>query len=616
MKWFWGLGLLGAGVFIGCLSPVRSQFVRVLTQAEPEATNTITATSVPMAPVENVAAMTSGTAGTKGATRGRAAARVALPWLHVSGTKIVTAQNKPVLLGGVNLGGWFVEEMWMMGWETQPPAGSSLGEVKDHVSLWRTVEKRLGTDEMRRVRTATRSAWMANADFAKIRQAGMNCVRLPFTYDLLNEPDGFATLDRALNMAKANGLYVILDLHGAPGRQSPNDHTGETGVNALFTNPAYAAQGALLWKKIAARYKNRPEVAGYDLLNEPMGAPDAKAVYAVQSRFIEAIRSVDTRHIVIVEDGYKGRNSFPVPAAVGWKNAVLSWHHYDFNAKSIQDQERGLRGVTASVRQVSQSHNAPIFIGEFQVEPKGAPELLESGIAEWQQAGASWTIWTYKTTMDGDGHGGMWGWVHADKPFDKLNPYTDSADTLIQKAAQFRTENLTENQAMTQAFRAAVSAKPAPPPREVAATAQTGKPMWKYTTNIPGSNWFAPGYKTAGWSVGAAGFGKYPAELPAFLARTSWTSHDIYLRRDFALPPGDYNNLQLTVSHDDDAEIYLNGVLAAHLPGFQHAYEFVPISPEALATLRPGKNLLAVHCHQDIRAQYVDVGIVGTVSGK
>ena len=110
--------------------------------------------------------------------------------------------------------------------------------------------------------------------------------------------------------------------------------------------------------------------------------------------------------------------------------------------------------------------------------------------------------------------------------------------------------------------------------------------------------------------MGAAGFGKHPAELPASLARTSWTSHDIYLRRDFALPPGDYNNLQLTVSHDDDAEIYLNGVLAAHLPGFQHAYEFVPISPEALATLRPGKNLLAVHCHQDIRAQYVDVGIV------
>ena len=69
----------------------------------------------------------------------------------------------------------------MMGWETKPPAGSSLGEVKDHVSLWRVVEKRLGTDEMRRVRSATRTAWMANADFAKIRQAGMNCVRLPFT---------------------------------------------------------------------------------------------------------------------------------------------------------------------------------------------------------------------------------------------------------------------------------------------------------------------------------------------------------------------------------------------------------------------------------------------------
>ena len=140
-------------------------------------------------------------------------------------------------------------------------------------------------------------------------------------------------------------------------------------------------------KKSRPVYKNPPEVAGYDLLNEPMGAPDAKAVYAVQSRFIEAIRSVDTRHIVIVEDGYKGRNSFPVPAAVGWKNAVLSWHHYDFNAKSIQDQERGLRGVTSSVRQVSQSHNAPIFIGEFQVEPKVRPNCWKAALPNGSRPG-------------------------------------------------------------------------------------------------------------------------------------------------------------------------------------------------------------------------------------
>jgi aryl-phospho-beta-D-glucosidase BglC (GH1 family) len=104
-----------------------------------------------------------------------------LPWLRTNGTHIIDEHGKRVVLNGVNLGSWLVEEMWMMPYQTQPPQGSQLTEIKDHVSLWRNVEQRFGKAEMIRIRTAMRQAWITPGDFDRIRAAGMNCVRLPFT---------------------------------------------------------------------------------------------------------------------------------------------------------------------------------------------------------------------------------------------------------------------------------------------------------------------------------------------------------------------------------------------------------------------------------------------------
>ena len=547
-------------------------------------------------------------------TPSTARAQNTLPWLHTDGTKITNDKNEQVVLNGVNLGGWLVEEMWMMPFEPKAPAGSGMTDVKDHVSLWKTVEKRFGPTEMRRVRAALREAWVGPADFAKIRQSGMNCVRIPFTYDLLQEPDGFATLDHALDNAKANNLYVILDLHGAPGRQSGSDHTGQENINALFKSPNYIKETEALWTKIAARYKNHSEVAGYDLLNEPMGAPDAVSLQVVQDRLFRAVRTSDPRHIIIVEDGYKGPQTFPLPASVGWDNAVFSLHHYNFNAKSVQEQAQGLQNMAATAQQVSQNRNTPVFIGEFQIEPNGTPDVLAGGLKQWQQDGLSWTIWTYKTAMGGDSHGGMWGWIHADKPLNLLNPFTDSADELIKKAAQVRLQNMSENKAMTKAFSEAALVKPLPPAKELSPTAQTGPVSWQYTTDAPAANWFSPDFKAAGWKTGMSGFGEKPDELPAEWGRTAWTTSDIYLRRTVTIPANTVR-LSLLVSHDDDAEIYINGVLAAKLDGYQHAYQSVAISPEALAAIKPGANVLAVHCHQNAGGQYIDVGLLGNVVG-
>lgn len=94
--------------------------------------------------------------------------------------------------------------------------------------------------------------------------------------------------------------------------------------------------------------------------------------------------------------------------------------------------------------------------------------------------------------------------------------------------------------------------------------------------------------------------------------RTAWTDSpgDLWLRRTLTLPPGTYSNPAFLVCHDEDVEIYVNGVLAAKTAGYNGSYEPLQITPAALELLKPGaKVTLAVYCHQTIGGQGVDVGL-------
>ncbi|MBC8104357.1 MAG: cellulase family glycosylhydrolase [Cytophagales bacterium] len=532
-----------------------------------------------------------------------------LSWLRADGTKIVNEKRETVLLRGVNLGGWLVEEMWMMPFDTSRPPQSTLPQVKDHVTLWQVMEKRFGPAEARKIRTALRDAWVSDADFGRIRAAGLNCVRLPFTFDLLEEPDGYEWIDRALASARRHGLYVILDLHGAPGRQSDSDHTGESGVNRLFKDPAQIKRTQAVWASLARRYKDRPEVAGYDLLNEPMGAPDAVTLHLVQDRLYRTIRAIDQRHLIIIEDGYKGRDTFPHLSVVGWENVALSWHHYNFTAKTEQEQAAGLAAVSPGARTVQTTRPAPVFIGEFQIEPHGTPAALETGIKALQQGGHSWTIWSYKAILQ-DG-GGMWGWYRAPRGLQTLDPYRDSAADLLRKTASLRTENLQENPAMSAVFRASAGWKPLPPPREIVPTARAAGRPWRYTTRTPTEGWQMPAFEDTRWEIGEAGFGA-GADIPT-PKRTVWQTPDIWLRREFTLGEREAasaaSQAVLLACHDDEAEVYLNGVLAATLSGYSHDYREVALTREGAATIRPGRNVIAVHCRSTIGGQFIDIGI-------
>lgn len=138
------------------------------------------------------------------------------------------------------------------------------------------------------------------------------------------------------------------------------------------------------------------------------------------------------------------------------------------------------------------------------------------------------------------------------------------------------------------------------------ANSQDEAHTWRYTTDKPADDWFKSSFNDAAWKSGPGGFGTIGSA-----SRTRWTSGDIWIRRSFELPAGPIPaNLQLSIFHDEDAEIYINGVLAAKVGGFNGKYEPEEIAAAARATLKPGENVIAIHCHQTGGGQYIDAGLV------
>ncbi len=146
------------------------------------------------------------------------------------------------------------------------------------------------------------------------------------------------------------------------------------------------------------------------------------------------------------------------------------------------------------------------------------------------------------------------------------------------------------------------------PLRVIAPNAIYSRVNWKYTTTDPGKDWPSPDFNDSGWSQGIGGFGT--SDTPGALVGTVWNTDDIWLRREFTLGLEDLRDAQIQWHHDEDAEVYLNGVLAVTGESFLTGYCETNLNLAALATLKPGINRMAVHCHQTQGGQFIDAGIV------
>ncbi|MCX7007060.1 MAG: glycoside hydrolase family 2 [Kiritimatiellaeota bacterium] len=149
----------------------------------------------------------------------------------------------------------------------------------------------------------------------------------------------------------------------------------------------------------------------------------------------------------------------------------------------------------------------------------------------------------------------------------------------------------------------------APPPKieTVVPTARDAALDWRFTLAKPAADWFQPNFDDTQWQSA-------PGGSPGSVVRTKWNTADIWIRRTFDLPAGATDNLSVLLHHDEDAEVYLNGVLAVTAKNFTTDYESAEIAPAALAALKPGgKNAIAIHCHQIKGGQFIDAGLVRVV---
>lgn len=372
-----------------------------------------------------------------------------LTMLSTKDNKWVKASGNPVILKGTNLGNWLVQEYWMMGGGT--------ADVYDQCTLEKKLTERFGYDEKERLIKLFRDNWITTRDWDNMQALGLNIVRLPILWNVIEDEkkpktlraDAWYYLDMTIAEAKKRNMYVILDLHGALGGQTGADHTGCSGQNKYWTTPEYQDRTKWLWEQIATKYKDEPVVAAYDPLNEPWGAPGAATEMATRVvEIYDTIRKIDSKHIVLLPSFQDWNiDVYGNPADKKMTNVAFELHPYpglfgdrpgdsayDIHRDWLRCGQSGTGGVCSMNKKIT-ALKTPLLMGEFQPWQGAGTELGgQIGRATYDTfASYNWaaTSWSYKLVSPEGGTGaGTWGMVT-----NAENTSVDSGVGLVVKAS-------------------------------------------------------------------------------------------------------------------------------------------------------------------------------------
>jgi len=316
----------------------------------------------------------------------------AVGFLHARGQDIVDEQGNRVMLRGVGLGNWMLPEgyMWRFGGGADRPR-----------RIEKVVSDLIGPKEAAMFWREYRSNYVTDRDIARIAALGFNSVRPALDARLfLTEGDsprdvqeGYDLLDNLVASCAQHGVYVIIDMHAAPGGQTgQNIDDSADDQPRLFMEKEEQDRLVNLWVEIARRYAGQPAVAGYDLLNEPLPRrTGAEEKYKAQlqplyERITRAIRQVDPRHMVTVEgaDWANDWSAFTPPAFTS--NVVYQFHYYCW------DQPVKLKGI-GNYLAFRDKVDAPVWVGETGE----ANDAIYWGTTEYfESKNIGWSFWPWK----------------------------------------------------------------------------------------------------------------------------------------------------------------------------------------------------------------------------
>jgi endoglucanase len=308
-----------------------------------------------------------------------------MSYAHVRGRDIVAGDGRPLLLRGVGLGNWLLPEGYMWGF------GDGLASPRQ---IEARIERLIGAAAAADFWKRFRDVFVTEQDIARIAELGFDHVRLPInsrvllTDDGALRADGFGLVDRVVQWCERHGLWVLLDLHGAPGGQTgTNIDDSPNGRPELFMDARYRRMTVALWREIARRYHDRTTVLGYDLLNEPL--PNewrhryGRALIRLYEEITAAIRAVDPHHLVMYE-GPHWAIDVSVFTRVLDPNSALQFHRYWCAPE---------RASIAAYLEARDRLGVPIYMGEGG---ENTPEWIYSATRLYEQHGIGWNFWPWK----------------------------------------------------------------------------------------------------------------------------------------------------------------------------------------------------------------------------